>query len=104
MRQDTCFPHARSQPLPHEPHDTPIVDPSAEDLPQLGPGDAIAVSTHICIHDPADALRHAPLPPFVPCVMRAATPPEAVRAVVEVSFVERFPPPRHRSLANRVLE
>ena len=61
-------------------------------------------STHICIHDPADALLHAPLTELVQCVMGTPTWPNAVGAVVKVLFVDRFQQHHYRALDNLVLE
>ena len=96
--------HSGAQPLPNEAQYAPIIDPLAQYLAQASSVDTVEVSTDICIHDPADALPHAPLTEFVQCVMRAATLPEAVRAVGEVLLVDRFQQHRHRSLDDLVLE
>jgi hypothetical protein len=61
MRQDACFHHAGSQPLPHEAHFPPLIDPLSPDLASASPVDAIEVSTAIGIHDPAKARTHTPL-------------------------------------------
>src|SRR5262249_11496256 len=61
-------------------------------------------SPHIGLHDPAYPLRQAPLAELMPCLMRAATLPKAIRAVVEVLLVDRCQPHRHRSLDSLVLE
>src|SRR5207244_10667913 len=64
----------------------------------------LEVSTDLCVPAPADALRHAPLAAFVPCLMRAASPPTARGAVLQVLLVDRFHQPRYRSLDDRVPE
>src|SRR5262249_22876988 len=64
----------------------------------------VQVSIAICIRDPADTLRHAPLAELMQCLIRAAPLPKAVRAIVEVVRVDRFQQHRHRSLDYLVLE
>src|SRR5262245_22891260 len=80
------------------------MDPLAQHLAQARSVDAVEGSPHIGLHDPAYPLRQAPLAELMPCLMRAATLPKAIRAVVEVLLVDRFQPHRHRSLDSLVLE
>jgi hypothetical protein len=80
--------------------------PGRELHPLEAPGFAwrTKVATDICIHDPTNTLRHAPLSQFLQCIMGAASWPKAIRAVVEVLLIDRFQQHRHRSLDNLILE
>jgi hypothetical protein len=104
MRQDPIFHHAGPQPLPHEPPHSAILDPVAQYCSPLGPVHAVEVSTHICVHHPAQALTHAPLAQLVPRMVGAATPPKAIGAVVKVLLRDRLQPHRDRSLDHLVLD
>jgi hypothetical protein len=61
VRQRALCHHSSTQPLPHEAEHPAILDPLAQHLAQASAVEAVAVSTHSGIHDPADALRPAPL-------------------------------------------
>jgi hypothetical protein len=90
-------------PLPHQPLTPPILPPLAPPLASPGLVHTVAVSTDRCIHHPAHALVQAPLAACVPRLMRAATLPKALGAVVQVLRVDRCHPPRHRALDHLVL-
>src|SRR6266700_5570872 len=56
------FPDPGTEPFPNKAHYPPIIDSVAEHFPQSSPVNTVEISTDICIHDPTNTLRHAPLP------------------------------------------
>jgi hypothetical protein len=76
----------------------------AQRFSQSSPGKAIAVSTHIGIHDPPHPLLHAPLASLRQGRVGAASWPKAIRASVAVWLVERFQQHGHRSRDTLLLE
>src|SRR2546428_12721649 len=104
MSQGAFFHNPGVQPRPNQPLNPSIFHPPAQHLASPGLANTVEVSTDICIHNPANTLVHAPLAEFVQRIMRAATLPKAIGAVVKVLLVDRFQQHRHRSLDNLVLE
>jgi hypothetical protein len=102
--QNAFFNDPGSEPLPDQPHDSPIIDPFPQYVSQSGLVYAVKISTDICIHDPADPLRHAPFAYLVECVMGTAALSKAVRAVAEILLVDRFQQHHHRSLNDFIFE
>src|SRR5438093_630586 len=88
MVQHPFFPDPGTEPFPNKAHYPPIIDSVAEYFPQSSPVNTVEISTDICIHDPTNTLRHAPLSQFLQCLMGATSWPKAIRAVVEVLLVD----------------
>src|SRR5207248_231722 len=91
------------EPFPNQPHAPSIIDPFTQYFSEPGPVDAVEISTDICIHDPADTLRHAPLASRMPCIMGAATLAKALGAVTEILLIDGFQQHCYRSLDTLVL-
>src|SRR3989442_13882635 len=90
MVQHSCFHDPGTEPFPNEAQYPSIIDPLAEHFPQSSPVNTVEVATDICIHNPAHALRHAPLSQFLHGIMGAASSPKAIRAIVEVFLGDRL--------------
>jgi hypothetical protein len=102
--QHPCFHAPSPEPFPHETHYPPVMPAVAQRFSQSSPGKAIAVSTHIGIHDPPHPLLHAPLASLRQGRVGAASWPKAIRASVAVWLVERFQQHGHRSRDTLLLE
>ena len=102
--QDTFFHDPGVEPCPDQPHHPPILNPFTQHFSSSGPVDTVAVSTDICLHDPADPLRHALLTSRMPCLMGAATLSKALGAVTAILLIDGFQQHRHCSLDHLVLE
>jgi len=104
MVQHPCFHDPGTEPFPHEAPSPPVIHSVAARFPQSSPVNTLEGSTHIGSHDPAYPLMHAPLAELTPCLVGAASWPQAVRAVIEGLLVDRFQPHGPRSRDHLGLE
>ena len=103
MRQATFFHAPGVPPLPNPPRHPPLFPPRAPPLASPGFVQTVAVSTDLCIPQPAQALVQARLTECMPRILGAAPLPQALGAVGNVLRVDRFHQHRHRALAHLVL-
>ena len=94
--------HPGLQPRPDQPQDRAILDPLREHFPPQVVLQAVNEYPDIGVHDPTDVLMQAPRAQHVPVVMRAATLPDAVRALMTVLLIKRSQQHRHCPLDDRV--
>src|SRR5271166_4058776 len=90
MRDASVFEDTRIEPFADQSQQHPIPHPTLEKVAEVAVVDRIKEFSNIDIHDPAAPHRQRLLPEAVERLMRRPSRAEAIRAVLEVLFVDCF--------------